>query len=414
MNIFEINIKRKYILIANEQRVQLIHFDKLNLAFDKPRLFLECNDIINQIKLMKTDKDEDILLVLENSGLLYAKKVLVANKIIEDTPIKIFNCKVNSEDNSIWSIDFFYPYIVIGGNHRCVMAFDYNDELTSIDQSNCILYEGNDHNIPSVSISQCGLFLCSNSIDGHVKVFDFYKGTLLIKILNPKNDWGWGVNLIEKSLFDHIEFDSNTLAHQNNANPIINMLGLANLTKTNKDKLSQGSIIDEVGMSPYELFLQYNLVNKYYLLSSSQERLSLYEMCFENNILVSKPIGKIELLVNQIKEKYKDIVNLDVYSVFMIKNMLKYSRYEFIQIAYRMKVMIIGNKNGDLQIYPLTIDIDMINNKIGIRDKPIIILDCNERIAGIRLDEKGDTILDIYVLTLSGMFYCYQITKTDL
>lgn len=417
MNLFEININKKFIFIATDQKVQLIPFDKLNLTFEKPQLFLECGDIINHIRLMKTDKDdEDILLVVDNSGLLYTKKVSVVNKKIEEAQMKLFNCKVNSNDNSIWSVDCHYPFIAIGGNHRCVMVLNYNDEDTSREQSKSILYEGNEHNIPCVSISQCGLFVCSASIDSHVKVFDFNKGNLLLKILNINKEWGWSVKLINKDLFDHVAFNYNASEYQNADNQIINLLGLTNSAKTNKVILSKASNDDdakESKLSPYERFLQDNLINKYYLLSSSSERVSLYEMCFENSNLIAKSLGKIELLVNCIKEKYKTIANLDVYSVFMIKNMVKYSRYEFIEVVNEMKIVIFGNKNGDIQIYQLAIDIDEVNNKIGIRDQPIIIVDCHERLGGIRIEEKGESSVDIYVLTLSGMLYCYHIAKNE-
>ena len=196
MNTFEIN-PNKYILIAIEQKIILIPFNKYNLSFAKPITIFECVDVINQIKLMSIpDSKDEIIIALDNSGIVTTALISNKNSI---SNIKKIKATIDSNDNSVWSIDCQYPYIVIGGNHKCVMLFNY--ETSEEMNSKSIIYIGNEHNVPCVSISKCGLFVGNNSIDQVAKIFDIQTGKLIAKIDNPKSEWGWGVSFIPKNLF---------------------------------------------------------------------------------------------------------------------------------------------------------------------------------------------------------------------
>ena len=130
MNTFEIN-PNKYILIAIEQKIILIPFNKYNLSFAKPITIFECVDVINQIKLMSIpDSKDEIIIALDNSGIVTTAMISNKNSI---SNIKKIKATIDSNDNSVWSIDCQYPYIVSGGNHKCVMLFNYetSEEMNS-------------------------------------------------------------------------------------------------------------------------------------------------------------------------------------------------------------------------------------------------------------------------------------------
>ncbi len=153
----------------------MIKFDKLNLSFEKPINLYECESQIHQLKLVENPEKENILILVEEIGLI---TTLIINYNIEkreyeSKKIKKFNGKINSSDNSVWSLDFYYPYILIGGNHKCVMIFNYNDDTQNEIITNNNIYIGNENNIPVVSFSGNGLFIANNSIDCKVKIFDF-------------------------------------------------------------------------------------------------------------------------------------------------------------------------------------------------------------------------------------------------
>ena len=144
----------------------MIKFDKLNLSFEKPINLYECESQIHQLKLVENPEKENILILVEEIGLI---TTLIINynkekREYESKKIKKFNGKINSSDNSVWSLDFYYPYILIGGNHKCVMIFNYLDESQNeiIDNSN--IYVGNENKLFLINLtphphSFLGLFI---------------------------------------------------------------------------------------------------------------------------------------------------------------------------------------------------------------------------------------------------------------
>ncbi len=98
---------------------------------------------------------------------------------------KTFNCKIINNDNSIWSLDCFYPYVIVGGNNKSVFINDINDESNNTQEiKNNIILLGNKHNIPYVSFSPEGEFICSNSVDSHPKIWERDSGRLISVLVN--------------------------------------------------------------------------------------------------------------------------------------------------------------------------------------------------------------------------------------
>lgn len=396
----------------------MIKFDKLNLSFEKPINLYECESQIHQLKLVENPEKEKILILVEEIGLI---TTLIINynkekREYESKKIKKFNGKINSSDNSVWSLDFYYPYILIGGNHKCVMIFNYLDESQNeiIDNSN--IYVGNENNIPVVYFSDNGLFIANNSIDCKVKIFDFYKGNLICSINNPKKEWGWGVKFIKKNLFS---FTNDIFDYENETNLVINSLGLEKANETNKNEYpNYNENINNNNLSQYEKFLKDNLIDKYYIFSTYKDIAYLNELHFVEKDdgtkeVKSFPIGKIELLRNYLLAKYQIILNLDYNIIVTLNHLISGIRYDYIFISEKLKLILIGGKNGDLQIYKMLIEENKNENKIGIKSSSEIIINFKERIAGMKFFEIDDNKIDVYVLSLSGTLYNYRILSNE-
>lgn len=175
----------------------MINCNLNNRDFSLPKNIVETNDSINQIKLMhKPNTTIEILIVVDNSGQIVVttldkiKNRANKTKLEKYEVIKTqkYNSKINYNDNSPWSVDCQYPYIIIGSNNRTVFVFNYEEEeekdienknensnLNSGEEiSNSFIYKGNSNNIPYVTISGNGAFIGNNSIDRNFKIFDFF------------------------------------------------------------------------------------------------------------------------------------------------------------------------------------------------------------------------------------------------
>jgi len=93
-------------------------------------------------------------------------------------------------DNSIWSVDCYYPYVIVGGNHKCILINDINNPTNENNEEikNNILLIGNKHNIPYVSFSPDGEFICSNGVDSHPKIWEKDSGRLVSVLTNKVNE----------------------------------------------------------------------------------------------------------------------------------------------------------------------------------------------------------------------------------
>lgn len=191
-------MKQCYIIIAVDQKVCLIPYNKHKSnnhnIIGKTKYILNCNQTINQIKLMENkENDKFYLIALENSGLMYTKLIKYernSDKIIEDE-CKVYDCRINFNDNSIWSLACYYPYIAVGGNNKIILV--HNIETSSANENepikHSLLIPGNNHNVPYVTFSPDGEFIGSSSIDKIPKIFDIYTGKCVKTIQNDSKQW---------------------------------------------------------------------------------------------------------------------------------------------------------------------------------------------------------------------------------
>ena len=246
----------------------MINCNLNNRDFSLAKNIVETTEAINQIKLMhKPDTMQEILIVVDNSGEI----VVVTLDVIKDNKIrtkmnkyeviktKKYSAKVDFHDNSPWSVDCKYPYIIIGSNNRTVFVYNYEEEniINNNENNNnnliknAVIYKGNNNNIPCVTISEDGNFIGNNSIDKNFKIFDFHTGELIFSGNNPRNEWGWGMKFIPRNLFKtkEFEFDSEDMRKDNK---LINAaLKLYKITELNIDNPSKYNEND-VDKIPYE------------------------------------------------------------------------------------------------------------------------------------------------------------------
>ena len=435
LNILEISSKEDFILIASNSIVILIKFDKLNLNFEKPINLIDVNEQINQIKLMQNllNPEQEILVILNDFGFVTA--CYIENYKIIKT--KFFTGHIDSNDNSVWSVDCCFPYIIIGGNHKCVMVFnilkeeddenninnDNNNNNINILYKQSYIYKGNNHNVPCVTISDNKLFIANNSIDSRVKVFDFYKGDMLISIPNEEKQWGWGVKFIPKNLFniENVSLDEINIEEEESlTSPFYKYINNNDNFYKTKSKLNNNNYeeeIDEEILDYNERFIKNNLLDKYYIFSTYQKYGCLNELYYSNNInadnkreIKIKNLGKIFLLKRYINSILLEKPNIDNYTIISLKNLSNYSKYEFINYSEYLKLLFIVGRNGDLHIQEMVIEKDENKQMIGIKDQPEFLVEFEEKIVGVKFFDKIYNP-EIYILTISGKLYNFKIIK---
>ena len=104
---------------------------------------------------------------------------------------------------------------------------------------------------------------------------------------------------------------------------------------------------------------------------------------------------------------------IDYGMMYNINGIYQSSRYEFIFYSKNMNLILFGSKAGDLHVFEMNIYHDKKNKMIGIEDEPNILISFGSKIAGMKFmeneDEKGRKIIDVFVITLAGVFYYYKI-----
>jgi hypothetical protein len=126
----------------------------------------------------------------------------------------------------------------------------------------------------------------------------------------------------------------------------------------------------------------------------------------------NKPLGKVELFKNFLIERFRGYTNLSFMEILILKQLKSFGRYEYLFISESMKLIFIGNKTGDLQIFRMVIEVGECDDKIGIIDTPDVIIDYYEKLAGIRVIEADDgESVDIYALDLKGTFHQHRLIK---
>ena len=424
----------------------MINCNLKNRDFSLAKNIIETNDSINQIKLMhKPNSSKEILIVVDNSGEIVVITIDLINdknknsKLEKYEVIKTqkYNSKIDFHDNSPWSVDCQYPYIIIGSNNRTVFVFNYEEKEKEKENkendneqnnnnnlnNNSFIYNGNTNNIPYVTISDNGAFIGNNSIDKNFKIFDFQTGELICSCINPNSEWGWGIKFIPKNLFKRKNFEFNNYElrkEENLINIALQRVNMADLNLTNPSKFDEANFdkISYQDLNDYEKYLKLNLIDKYYILSTTNHCAGLFKLDFklEENTnkkqIIGIPLGKIELNRIYIRDLYMEQFVIDYGTLLMINGIKGCSRYEFIFYSKNMNLFLLGSKAGDLQVFEMNIYYDKKNKLICVEDEPNVLISFGDKIAGMKfLDniENGRKVIDIFVLTLSGMFYYYKI-----
>ena len=421
----------------------MINCNLKNRDFSLPKNIIETQDLINQIKLMhKPNSTKEILIVVDNSGEIVAitmdliKDKSKKSKLDKYEVVKTqkYNPKIDFHDNSPWSVDCQYPYIIIGSNNRTVFVFNYEEEENNAQENNnsnnnnnllnnnSVIYKGNDDNIPYVTISDNGAFIGNNSIDSNFKIFDFYNGNLICTCKNPYSEYGWGVKFIPQNLFNIRDFTFKSYEIRKEENITCRTLqscGMSDLNLTNPSPFDETNYntIPYEELNTYEKYIKINLIDKYYILSTCKNCAGLFKLDYkiENNkkIITAIPFGKIELNRNYIRDIFMGKEQLDYGSLLMLNEITQCSRYEFIFYSKNMNLFFVGSKAGDLQVFEMNLYHDKTNKLIGVEDEPNTLISFGDKIAGMKFidsnNDNGRKIIDIFVLTLSGVFYYYKI-----
>jgi hypothetical protein len=441
----EVNESKDLVLIGTEKHVIMINCNLKNRDFSLAKNIVETNDCINQIKLMhKPNSTKEILVAVDNSGeivvatidLIKDRKKRSKLDKYEVVKTKKYNSKIDFNDNSPWSVDCQYPYIIIGSNNRTVFVFNYEDKQNEqnnddsndgnnnnnlVLNNNSVIYKGNNNNIPYVTISENGAFIGNNSIDKNFKIFDFYTGELICSCQNPNNEWGWGIKFIPQNLFKIQDFtfqDYEARKDNNFPNEALIRNHMSDLNLNNPSQYDENNInkIPYEDLDIHEKFIKINLIDKYYILSTCNHCAGLFKLDYqliENKKTVTAiPLGKIELTRNYIRDLYRDKEQIDYVTQAMISGIKNFSRYEFIFYSKNLNLFLVGSKAGDLQVFEMIIYKDTTNNLIGVEDESNILITFKEKLSGMKFidnSENGRKIIDVFVLTLSGTFYYYKI-----
>ena len=235
---------------------------------------------------------------------------------------------------------------------------------------------------------------------------------------------GMGNEIYSKKLFKKKDFSFECLElrkDENLINPAVKYYKIDELNLDNPSNFDENDIdkIPYDELNDYEKYLKINLIDKYYILSSCNHCAGLYALDFkkiENSNekkIVGIPLGKIELTRIYIRDLYMGIFNLDMGMLYNINGIYQSSRYEFIFYSKNMNLILLGSKAGDLHVFEMNLYHDKNNKMIGIEDEPNALISFGSKIAGMKFleneDEKGRKIIDVFVITLSGIFYYYKI-----
>ena len=417
----------------------MIHCNLNNKDFSLAKNIIQTTQAINQIKLMhKPDSTQEILTVVDNSGeivvitldIIKYDKIRTKMNKYEIISTKKYNAKIDFEDNSPWSVDCRYPYIIIGSNNRTVFVYNYEEDslINNNDNNNlsknAVIYKGNNNNIPCVTISEDGNFIGSNSIDKNFKIFDFHSGELIFSEKNPRNEWGWGMKFIPRNLFKtkNFEFEIGELRKDNNLiNTALKAYKISELNIDNPSNYDENNVdkIPYEDLNDYERYIKLNLIDKYYILTSCNHCAGLYRLDYKKSensdkkTLVGVPLGKIELTRIYIRDLYMGTFNLDYGIMYNINGIYQSSRYEFVFYSKNMNLILLGSKAGDLHVFEMNLYHDKTNKLIGIEDEPNALISFGSKIAGMKFleneNDKDRKVIDVFAITLSGIFYYYKI-----
>jgi len=135
--------------------------------------------------------------------------------------------------------------------------------------------------------------------------------------------------------------------------------------------------------------------------------------------------GKINLLKNYLEKKFPgDEISYEMKS--FIFGYLNFSRYEFIYVSNGLKLIVVGNKAGDLHVYGLDFNLNVEKGEniqkenekfITFEKEPEFLIEFKRKIVGYKVLEYCDTnlngnnrdFIEIYAIDCDGRMFCYTI-----
>ncbi len=147
----------------------------------------------------------------------------------------------------------------------------------------------------------------------------------------------------------------------------------------------------------------------YLLLSTSKDCMFLYGYYNDKEI----NLGMRNLLKNYFRYTlssstvaYQDILHIKLYA--------DYTRYEYSFNSDAINCIIVGNRQGDIQVYDMEV-VFYKDGKVGFNEKPLFIIDCGMRIVGMKMiDHFGGLnqgYVELFVLKLNRSFESFKIYR---
>ena len=232
------------------------------------------------------------------------------------------------------------------------------------------------------------------------------------------------MKFIPRNLFKtkNKEFEIEELRKENNlVNPALSAYKITELNVDNPSKYDENDVdkIPYEDLNDYEKYIKLNLIDKYYILTSCNHCAGLFRLDYkkeensDKKKLVGIPLGKIELTRIYIRDLYMGTFNLDYGIMYNINGIYQSSRYEFAFYSKNMNLILLGSKSGDLHVFEMNLIYDKEKKLIGIDDEPNALISFGSKVAGMKFieneNDKGRKVIDVFAITLSGIFYYYKI-----
>ena len=199
------------------------------------------------------------------------------------------------------------------------------------------------------------------------------------------------------------------------------MLGISNLNLDNREYIDISTlekILDmhessnekQEDLESYNKLFYQNSLLKLFIFSSHKDCLYLNALVFneQDDSLTQVNLGKINLIRNYFRNSLSNL-NVTYAEIINIKTHFEYTRYEFLFISKTLRLLIVGNRQGDIQIYEMELKLYK-DGKIGIKEEPLMIFDCNNRIVGMTVIEhinhveSFNSYIDIYIMKINRKF----------
>ena len=192
MNVMAASVTRCILFVAIGDHISAYNTKDCGIVGDLRRsIRVHEGSLISQIKLAKVSEEYDMLIVAHAHGVSFFDHML--------NPI---HCPYMPDESS-WGISF-YRYsdkeirILTTNNGRQLVAFYFNPVEKSFFEFS-VEYNIHRHNIPCVSISPCGQYYATCSIDGTFAIWQAHPEFKVVWRSDIGNEWLWSINWVRKS-----------------------------------------------------------------------------------------------------------------------------------------------------------------------------------------------------------------------